>query len=163
MLIGWQRINCLWRDDQQHVGRVLTQMVQHHMIYSPERKKTIRTSAIALFKKLHNQIAAPSLPADPPPSRPNGLFFLILFHVVCLCLISIAYLSPSRAGRVQLHPLPPDWPHFSLGPGNSQFPCQAHLLISLPSTPSSSPWLTMKINILMQWISVANRIKYTCN
>jgi hypothetical protein len=55
------------------------------MIYSPERKKNNDQNKDArnhVYKNSPDQLAAHSVRADPPPSRPIGLFFLILLHVV---------------------------------------------------------------------------------
>jgi hypothetical protein len=55
------------------------------MLYSPEKKKKIiktRTPAIMLIKIHLNQMAAHSVLADPSPSHPIGLFFIVLLHVV---------------------------------------------------------------------------------
>jgi hypothetical protein len=95
-------------------------MVQRHMFYSPERKKTaviIRTPAITLFKKIGTikwLLSAHSVRADPPPSRPNGLFLLILFHVAPAFAGSQLPIFPTlgRAGS-SFTPSPPLTPFLS--------------------------------------------------
>jgi hypothetical protein len=62
------------------------QMVQHHVIYSPEKQKNSghnqNTCNHAHIKYKHNQVAAHSVPADPPPSHLNGRFFFFFLHVI---------------------------------------------------------------------------------
>ncbi len=54
-------------------------------LFSWKKRKTmvkIRMPAITFIKTQPDQIAAHSVRADPLPSHPNGLFFLVLLHVV---------------------------------------------------------------------------------
>jgi hypothetical protein len=97
----------------KRVDRGPMQMVQHHVINSPERQKKnnihnkdtcnhtyINTSII---KRLVTLFAA-----DSPSSRPNGLFFFFFFflHAVPgLCWASTAYPPFSQAGWAR--PCPP--------------------------------------------------------
>jgi hypothetical protein len=78
------------------------QMVQHHVIYTPERKENSGHNQNACD---HTHINASTIKwllilfsADPPPSHPHGLDFFFFLHVV-----------PAFAGLQMLILLPLSW------------------------------------------------------
>ncbi len=70
----------------KRVDRGPAHMVQHYVIYSPERKKQWSQSKHLQSHsyKIQAQSSNCSLcfATDPPPSPPNGLFFVFFLHVV---------------------------------------------------------------------------------
>jgi hypothetical protein len=101
-------------------------MVQHHVIYSPERKKQWSQSE-HLQHKYKNIKRGCSLCSQPILLITSEWVLLLLLSPCCPCLhwASTGYLFPFQAGQAWPHPLPLNRSHFPLDPGNGPFPCRA--------------------------------------
>jgi hypothetical protein len=100
------------------------QMVQHHVIYSPEKNNSHNqdTCNHTHIKHKYNQASSHSVRSGSSFITSEWALLLLLFSSCCpcLCSASTAHLSPSQAGQAQPFPLSSKPVPFS--PGSRQLP-----------------------------------------